>query len=183
MYRAQTNSPAPSNVPPTALNKSPHGTSTSGLYPPSNPSSTNSSVPPNIQQQRSPAGSVPSPSPSAPITSSISPSNPVMNKAPTPQPPTMSQQQQSQPRPYLPPQQMMQQQQGRVMNGTGMDHTTPGQPQSSYMQGQQAYMPQQQTYPMQQNGYGHHPNGTMPQQQQQHYPMYHQQQSMNNKIK
>ena len=184
MYRPQTNSPAPSNVPTSTLNKSPHGSNAGGLYPPSNASSTNSSVPPSIQQQRSPAGSVPSPSPSGPITSSISPQNPVMNKAPTPQPPSMPQQQQA--RPYLPPQQMMQQQQQqqqqqqRVMNGTGMDHSTTGQAPSSYMQGQQSYMPQQQPYPMQQNGYGHHPNGTMPQQQQQHYPMYHQQQSMIN---
>ncbi|CAF1562919.1 unnamed protein product, partial [Adineta steineri] len=80
VYRAQTNSPAPSNVPSSALNKSPHGgSSAGGLYPPSNTSSTNSSVPPSLQQQRSPAGSVPSPSPSGPITSSISPQNPVMN--------------------------------------------------------------------------------------------------------
>ena len=167
VYRAQNNSPVPSNVPPSTLNKSPHGTNTGGLYPPTNPSSTNTSVPPSVQQQqRSPAGSVPSPSPSGPITSSISPQNPAMNKAPTPQPPPMSQQQ----RPYLPPQQG----QGRVINGTGMDPTTS----SSYIQGQQPYMPQQGSYPMQQNGYGHHPNGTMPQQ---HYSMYHQQQQQQRK--
>ncbi|CAF3780006.1 unnamed protein product [Rotaria sp. Silwood1] len=188
MYRAQTNSPAPSNVPSSTLNKSPHGSSSSstggggGLYPPSNTSSTNSSVPPSLQQQRSPAGSVPSPSPSGPITSSISPQNPVINKAPTPQPtsshlPSMSQQQQQQPppRPYLSSQTMMSQQ-GRVMNGTPMDHSSTVQSSSSYMQNQQSYMtPQQQqqhAYTLQQNGYGHHPNGGMPQQ---HYPMYHQQ--------
>jgi hypothetical protein len=170
MYRPQTNSPAPSNIPSTTLNKSPHGSNAGGLYPPSNPSSTNSSVPPSMQQQRSPAGSVPSPSPSGPITSSISPQNPVMNKAPTPQPPSMSQQQQ---RPYLPPQTMMQQQ-GRVMNGTGMEHSTIGQTSSSYIQGQQSYMPQQQSYAMQQNGYGHHPNGNM---SQQYHSTYHQQQN------
>jgi hypothetical protein len=172
VYRSQTNSPAPSNIPSTTLNKSPHGSNAGGLYPPSNPSSTNSSVPPSMQQQRSPAGSVPSPSPSGPITSSISPQNPVMNKAPTPQPPSMSQQQQ---RPYLPPQTMMQQQ-GRVMNGTGMEHSTIGQTSSSYIQGQQSYMPQQQSYAMQQNGYGHHPNGNM---SQQYHSTYHQQQSKN----
>ncbi|CAF1010954.1 unnamed protein product [Rotaria magnacalcarata] len=181
MYRTQTNSPAPSNVSASALNKSPHGSSSAGgLYPPSNAQTSNSSVPPSLQQQRSPAGSVPSPSPSGPLTSSISPQNPVMNKAPTPQPPSsthlppMPQQQQ---RPYLPTQQMIQQQQqGRPMNGTGMDHSTGGQAQSSYMQGQQSYMPQQQqhSYSLQQNGYAHHPNGGMPQQ---HYPMYHQQQN------
>jgi hypothetical protein len=176
VYRTQTNSPAPSSVAPSTLNKSPHGTNSGGLYPPSNTPTTNSSVPPSLQQQRSPAGSVPSPSPSGPITSSISPQNPVMNKAPTPQPtststhlPSMSQQQN---RPYLPPPQ------GKVINGTGMDHSSSGQPPSSYVQGQQSYMPQQQqqqhAYSMQQNGYGHHPNGGMPQQ---HYPMYHQQQS------
>ncbi len=180
VYRAQTNSPVPSNVPTSTLNKSPHGSNAGGLYPPSSTSSTNSSVPPSIQQQRSPAGSVPSPSPSGPITSSISPQNPAMSKAPTSQSSSMPQQQQQQ-RPYLPPQQMMQQQQNRLMNGTGMDHSTTGQTPSSYMQGQQSYMPQQQSYPMQQNGYGHHPNGNMPQQQQ-HYPMYHQQQSKKNNI-
>jgi hypothetical protein len=169
VYRPQTNSPAPSNVPSTTLNKSPHGSNTGGLY----PSSTNSSVPPSIQQQRSPVGTNPSPTPSGPITTSISPQNPVMNKAPTPQPSSMPQQQQ---RPYLPPQQMMQQQQqGRVMNGTGMDHSTTGQTPSSYIQGQQSYMPQQQSYSMQQNGYGHHPNGNMTPQQ--YHSMYHQQQS------
>ncbi len=181
MYRAQTNSPAPSNVPSSALNKSPHGSNTGGLYPPSNTASTNSSVPPSLQQQRSPAHTAPSPSPSGPITSSISPQNPAMNKPPTSQPtsthlPSMAQQQQQ--RPYLPAQQMMQQQQGRVMNGTGMEHSSTGQASSAYNQGQQSYMPQQQqqqhSYTMQQNGYGHHPNGGMPQQ---HYSMYHQQQS------
>ena len=175
VYRAQTNSPAPSNVPPSTLNKSPHGNTPGGLYPPS----SNASVTPSLQQQRSPAGSVPSPSPSGPMTSSISPhanpSNAPMNKASTPQP-AMSQQQQQQHRPYLPPQGMMQQQQqpNRVMNG---DPST-GQPTNSYPQGQPSYMPQtpqqQHSYPMQQNGYGHHPNGGMPQQ---HYPMYHQQSS------
>ncbi|CAF0946522.1 unnamed protein product [Rotaria sordida] len=184
MYRAQTNSPAPSNVPSSTLNKSPHGSSSNsagGLYPPSNTSTTNSSMPPSLQQQRSPAGSIPSPSPSGPITSSISPQNPVMNKAPTPQPTSShlsSMSQQQQPRPYLPSQPMMQQQQGRVMNGTPMDHSSTGQTQSSYIQGQQSYIPQQQqqqhAYTLQQNGYGHHPNGGMPQQ---HYSMYHQQQN------
>ncbi|CAF4935475.1 unnamed protein product, partial [Rotaria sp. Silwood2] len=50
------------------------------------------SVPPNqLAKPNSPLNSqqqsiIPSPSPSGPITSSISPQNPVMNKTPTPQP-------------------------------------------------------------------------------------------------
>ena len=181
-------------MPPAALNKSPHGStsaSSGGLYPPSNVPSNNASGPPSLQQQRSPAGPVPSPSPSGPMASSISPhsnsQNPNMNKASTPQPmpphlPSMPQQQ-AQHRSYLPPQAMMQQH-NRSMNGTGMEHPmnpSAGQPPSSYMPGQPPYMPQQQQqpppphgYPVQQNGYAHHPNGGMGQQ---HYSMYHQQQS------
>jgi hypothetical protein len=184
VYRPQTNSPAPTNLPPPGVNKSPHANNTASLYPPSNAPSGNI----NLQQQRSPAASVPSPSPSGPMASSISPhsnqGNPPMNKAPTPQPtgPTPVQSQPSVPRPYA-PNSMMMQPQGpngpRMMNGTGMDHPmnpAGGQPNAAYGSGQSPYMPPQaqHSYQMQQNGYGHHPNGAMPPQ---HYPMYHQQPS------
>ena len=182
MYRPQTNSPVPSNAPPATLNKSPHGSNPGGLYPPSAAPSSNSSMTPSLQQQRSPAGSVPSPSPAGPMASSISPhsnpSNPAMNKTPTPQPPPTHMPNVPQQRPYMPSQPMMQNQPNRVMNGNPMDHQTSG-----YMQSQAPYMSQQGQphpgYAMQQNGYGHHPNGAM---QPHSYPMYHQQPSKNNRF-
>ena len=177
MYRVQTNSPASSNIQPSTLNKSPHGNNNSssnsaGLYPPS----SNSSIPPSIQQQRSPAGSVPSPS--GPLTTSISPQNSTMNKTSTSQSTSVHLSSMSQqPRPYLPAQQIMQQHQNRIMNGTGIDHSSSGQVPSSCVPNQHSYIPHQQqshSYSMQQNGYGHHPSSSM---SQQHYSIYHQQQS------